>query len=117
MTVGMPSAGAETLSAIRAIPFNADGSGEQTKKKKKKQSSLLAPMPGDGFVHTMTQLQGERIIRAQVETVVARLEPLDRIIDPFNVAALLISHPLSQQTHIPYTISMLWTLIGIPPLS
>ena len=41
----------------------------------------------------ITEAEATRIIRAHIETIIVRYEPLDRIFDPYFVASLLISHP------------------------
>ena len=90
------TSGGESLSDIHATAtassVGALGALGQAKKKSR-QLSILRPTSSDGYATTISKSGAERIIKAEVEVALARYEPLERIFDPFNVSALLISHP------------------------
>ncbi len=58
-------------------------------KKRTRQSSLFRP----GTIDVMSNAEGERIIRAEVEGMVSRGDSLDRFQNPFVKAALVLRHP------------------------
>ena len=61
-------------------------------KSKTKQDSLVRS-PFEGKVQKMTDVEAHSIISREVEPIVARKEPLSRLLDPFVQAELIKNHP------------------------
>jgi hypothetical protein len=81
--------GGESLSSIQKLAAAAsDGSYP----KRMKQSSLIRATE-NGQITTMTLAEMERVYKAEVEAVLYRHEPLDRLIDPMVIAALTLCNP------------------------
>ena len=62
-------------------------------KKKSRQSSMKSSAEDDGRVVTMTSAQADRVIRAEVEAMLARGESLKRFMCPWVQAALVVCCP------------------------
>ena len=88
-TPGSTVAG-ETLSGIRRQALDDIN---PRAKKRTKQSSMKSSSDMDGRVVSMTQKQADRIIRAEVEAMLSRGEPMERMLDPFVRAAFIVRAP------------------------
>ena len=86
------TAGSESLTHIRELSNTAVDNATNPKNKRKwqRQTKLIGEV---GYAVMITEAEATRIIRAHIETIIVRYEPLDRIFDPYFVASLLISHP------------------------
>ena len=82
--------GGESLSSIRKSSlFKAS---EAPYLKKLKQTTLMRNTE-DGMITKMPVDEMERVYKAEVEAVLYRHEPLERLLDPMVIAALTIRHP------------------------
>ena len=61
-------------------------------RKRQKQDSIVAPS-SKGKVTITTREEIHHMLKADVETILVRYEPLERLYDPFSLAALLIKYP------------------------
>ena len=85
--------GSESLPAILANTIGTDPRPVDKKRKSDwKQDSIRAD-PGKGKVAVLTKSKAYVILKVDVETIMSRYEPLSRLYDPFNMTALIISHP------------------------
>ena len=86
------SVGGESMSDIRRQALQANSLSSRAKKRTK-QSSILCSTEEDGRITSITKKQANRIIRSEVEAMVARGESLERFHDPFVTAAILTRCP------------------------
>ena len=100
--------GGETLYSIRCQALD---NINPRAKKRTTLSSLTSYVESNGQVVLMTQVQADRVIRLEVEKMLARGEPLDRMMDPWVTAAFLQCAP-AIATHLPTSEDSLFQRYG-----
>ena len=88
-----PTVGSESMSGLRASALEDQRALTTAAPRKKSRQTSIVRSPGDGRVQLMSKSEGECIIRAEVEAMVARGDTLDRFEDPYVKASLLMRHP------------------------
>ena len=101
--------GGESLSSIQK---SAAAASDGSYPKRMKQSSLIRATE-NGQITTMTLAEMERVYKAEVEAVLYRHEPLDRLIDPMVIAALTLRHP-PMKSFVPQNTATIYSKYVVP---